>query len=189
MSRRVFWMALMIGCSLMAGAQQWAAQEQTLVKQVNESRAKAGLPSLKVDERLTTAARQHSKLMSEKNKLAHVLEGEPPVAQRLAAKGIQFNLSGENVGYNSVFEDVHDSFMESPPHRENILDPQYNTIGIGVIPNEEGNYWVTEDFAHSVPQRTEDEAEDLVAARVEKVIQGVRLKRVAAPKVHAMACQ
>jgi uncharacterized protein YkwD len=168
-----------------------ATLEQQLVDQLNQSRRQAGLPALSVDRQLTEAARQHSQLMSEKNTLGHVLPGETGVADRLAAVGVHFNRSGENVGYNSDFNGIHAGFMKSPPHRENILNPNYTQVGIGVVKDNDGVYWVTEDFAHIMVQRTADQAEDLVARNFETLRRksgGGSLRRVDDPKLHNLAC-
>jgi uncharacterized protein YkwD len=38
---------------------------------------------------------------------------------------------GENIGYGPSIDAVQATYMASPPHRANILDPQFNRIGTG----------------------------------------------------------
>ena len=169
----------------LAFAQQ-SQQERQLVQQLNLSRAQAGLPPLKVDDRLTQVARKHSQLMADTRTLGHVLRGEQPVAERLAATGLRFNHSGENVGYNTDFDGIQQSFMKSPPHRENILNPDYTLVGIGLVRGEDGVYWATQDFAHATPQRTAEQAEDLAARSVKELRASIR--RAEVPALHDLAC-
>jgi hypothetical protein len=169
----------------MSFAQQ-AQQERQLVQQLNQSRREAGLPPLKVDDRLTEAAREHSQKMADARTLGHVLRGEQAVAERLAATGLHFNHSGENVGYNTDLNNIQSAFMKSPPHRANILDPDYTLVGIGLVRGQDGVYWATQDFAHAIPQRTAEEAEDLAAQKLEALRKSIR--RVDVPTLHDLAC-
>ncbi len=170
---------------------QPTAQEQQLVDQLNQSRAQAGLPPLKIDDRLVQAAREHSQRMAETRTLSHVLSGEPGVADRIAATGLHFNRSGENVGYNSDFNGLHSGWMHSPPHRANILNPDYTLVGIGVARGSDGVYWATQDFAHGTAERSADQAEDLVARSLGMLRSNAGLSvlnRVDSTKMHSLAC-
>ncbi len=179
--------------SLVAFAQSGpTAQERQLVNQLNQSRREAGLPPLQVDPKLTQAAREHSQLMSARNQLGHVLEGEPSVANRLAATGLRFNRSGENVGYNTDFNGLHSGWMNSPPHRENILDPRFTLVGIGVVKGDDGVFWATQDFAHGIAQVPADQAEDLAAQSFEKLRSRTgapELKREDSATLQKLACE
>ncbi len=177
--------ALILLLNGMAFAQQ-SQQEQRLVQQLNQSRAEAGLPPLRVDDRLTKAARVHSQRMIDARTLGHVLPGEEGVAERLADTGLHFGRSGENVGYNSEFDKIQGAFMKSPPHRANILSPDYNLVGIGLVRGEDGLYWATQDFAYGLPQRTVEEAEDLVAQSVKAL--NASIQRVDVLALRNIAC-
>ena len=143
----------------LAAAQQFEpASEQQIVQLVNLERAKAGLPPLTVDERLTRIAREHSQLLAAQHALSHQFPGEPDVRHRVAATGLRFDISGENVAYDADAASAHRSLMNSPPHRANILRPQFTAIGIGVV--RSGNLiYVTEDFAHRLQELSPDQAE------------------------------
>ena len=183
-------LALLLGAALAMQAQK-SPQEKQLFDQLNQSRQKAGVPALEWDERLAEAARRHSQLMVDQNELGHVLKGEPPVADRLAATGVHFNRSGENVGYNTDFNDIHRAWMESEGHRENILSPNYNVVGIGVARSDDGLFYATQDFAHALPQRTAEQAEDLAAASFETLRKNdgrTALERITDPRLHDLAC-
>ena len=48
--------------------------------------------------------------------------------------------------------------MQSSEHRDNILHPEYNVVGVGVLRSGDGIY-VTEDFARRIKEYSEPEAE------------------------------
>ena len=147
-----------------AFTQQFDAHaEQQLVQLINQERARAGLPSLEVEDRLTQAAREHSALMVQAKQLSHQVGDEPKLSQRLAATGLHFNNDAENVAYDQNVEGAHIGLMHSPGHRENILSPLYNTVGVGVVRSGEV-LWVTEDFANRMPEYSADEAESTIIA-------------------------
>lgn len=129
--------------------------------------------------------------MAEKNKLEHMLPGELPVDRRLAATGIRFNRSGENVSYNSDFDDITHAWLDSPGHRENMLNDNYNVVGIGVAQGDDGTYFATQDFAHALPQRTQQQAEDIVAQSVNSFREQEHrapLQRITNAGVRDLAC-
>jgi Cysteine-rich secretory protein family len=147
-----------------AAAQQYDSQaERELVRLLNQERARAGLPSLKVDDRLTEAARVHSAMMAQEDKLSHRLPGEPALPNRLAAMNLRFDNDAENIAYDSAVEGAHIGLMHSPPHRANILSPQYNAVGVGVVRSGDV-YWVTQDFAHRLQEYSANEAENAMVA-------------------------
>jgi hypothetical protein len=191
MSRKEkFLVSILLLCGV-AFAQQ-SPQEQQLVKEVNRSRAEAGLPPLKTDDRLTAAAREHSRRMADRETLGHVLHGEPGVAERLAATGLRFNRSGENVGYNSDFHGLHNAFMNSPQHRENILSPDYTAIGVGLVLGADGIYWATQDFAHPVARPSASDAAEEAAHSVQvlrRKVMGTPIERVSLPSLEQLACK
>jgi len=185
--RMTIFLAFLLLC--VAAFAQETQQEQQLVNELNASRAEAGLSPLKVDDRLVQAAREHSQKMADARTLSHVLPGEQGVAERLAATGLTFNRSGENVGYNTDFNGLHSAWMHSPPHRKNILNPDYTLVGIGVVRGADGVYWATQDFAHGTVELSGDDAADRVAKRVQALRKSPPpLVRVDKPELQSMAC-
>jgi cysteine-rich secretory family protein len=164
--------------------------EQQLVQTLNLERARAGLPSLKVDDRLRQAARAHSVLMAKAKQLSHRLPGEAPLPKRLAATNIRFNLDAENVAYDHSVQGAHEGLMHSPPHRANILSPKYNTVGIGVLRSGD-LFWVTQDFARRLQEYSVDEAEDAIIAGWQRERQHANMPAaqvVRMPQLRQMAC-
>ena len=132
--------------------------EEQLLALVNRERTKAGMPPLNLDERLTRAARKHSQRMIDEDSLVHQLPGEDPLLLRLTAESVRTDHDGENIALNGDVVSAHTALMESPLHRANILNPQFNAIGIGTLRSGELIY-VTEDFAHVLPDYSEFEAD------------------------------
>ncbi len=155
--------AVLSAMPLGAAAQQLdASAEQDAVQLLNQQRADAGLPALEVDQRLTDAARQHSQLMAEHKALSHQFEGEPTVRLRISGSGVRFDFSGENVAFNRDAASATAGLMNSPPHRENILNKNYNVVGIGVV-RVGRDIYLTQDFAHRLPELSENETERIIA--------------------------
>ena len=180
-------LALLITASAVAQTNDPVAAE-AMVRFVNQERQSRGLPTLVVDQKLVQAARRHSQLMASTGEVEHLVAGEPKLTLRLA--GLRFDASGENVARSSSPESAHDGLMHSPGHRANILDPQYNAIGVAVIRNEQGLY-ITEDFAHRLPEFSVDQAEENIAATLNRLRRDIgmpALGRVAAPELRSRAC-
>lgn len=138
-----------------------ASGEAQIVNLINQARTQHGLTPLAVDDRLTEAARKHTELMVRHAALSHQLEGEPAPQTRVNNEGVSSDAQGENVDLNQTVAGAHDALMHSPPHRANILDPDYNAIGVGVI-RAGDKVWVTEDFARRLPELSESQAESAV---------------------------
>ncbi len=144
----VFGVTLLVPSFAMAQLTYDSAGEQHILDLANQARAQDGLPPLKLDPGLTAAARQHSARMAAQQKLTHDFPGEPALPVRLAAKvAAPLTAEGENVGYAPTVERSQQAFMDSPHHRANLLDVNFNVVGFGVVRSGRMLY-VTQDFAH-----------------------------------------
>ncbi len=137
--------------------------EHQLLDLANRARAQVGLSPLREDEGLKTAARVHAVLMAQQRQLSHQFAGEEALPQRLAEDSdLHLDHSGENVAYADSAGQAHDSLMKSPPHRENLLSPNFNTAGFGAV--RAGNtLYVTQDFAHNLPRVSAQTAAETIA--------------------------
>lgn len=165
--------------------------EQEIVRLVNQERQSRGLATLIVDERLLQAARKHSQRMAATGLVEHLVPGESKLSLRLGETAIRFDASGENVALAANAARAHDALMHSPGHRANILDAQFNSIGIGVVKTPMGIF-VTQDFARRLPEASIDEAEDQVATSLNRLRRSAgqtMLTRIAAPNLRRQACQ
>ncbi len=152
-----------------------AAAERRLLELANRERAKAGLTPLQKDEGLTQAAREHGAAMAAQKKLSHQFSGEPNLVHRLAANTkTRLDQAGENVAFAGSVDQAQDSLMHSPPHRANLLNANYNVAGFSVVRSGSLLY-VTQDFGHSLPSRSDDEAEVLIGRSIDRIRAQARL--------------
>lgn len=107
-------------------------------QRVNDERKARGLRPLVWHEGLADLARQWSEEMIESG------YRHSPDAFRVHPDVLGM---GENIlmGYTDSGE-AHVGWMESDGHRQNILDPAYTTIGIGVVCRNDGRIWATQLF-------------------------------------------
>ncbi|MCF4120388.1 CAP domain-containing protein [Antribacter sp. KLBMP9083] len=115
------------------GPEVLTPEAAAVVELTNAERAAAGCPALTVDERLTAAARLHSEDMVAQGYFDHTsLDGRTPW-DRAKAQGYT-NPSGENIAAGQPdAEAVVRAWMDSPGHRENILNCDFREIGVGEV--------------------------------------------------------
>ncbi|MHB8513582.1 MAG: CAP domain-containing protein [Actinomycetota bacterium] len=106
----------------------------------NNIRSQYGRPTLPVYSDLASVALRHSQDMAAQQNLYH----NPNLANEVQG----WTVLGENVGYGGSVSDLMNAFMNSPEHRSNILDTDYNQFGIGAVTDSSGTIWVTVVFAH-----------------------------------------
>lgn len=134
-----------------------ATYEQEVLDLVNSERASRGIPPLKRVTALDYAARYHSADLGQDNYFSHdsydrengSLVFECGTWDRISS--FYPSASGENIagGYNSP-KSVMNAWMNSEGHRNNILNSNYKTIGVGyyaVKGSSYYHYW-TQDFGH-----------------------------------------
>jgi uncharacterized protein YkwD len=165
--------------------------ERQLLDMANADRVRAGLAPLKMDDGLVRAARVHAAEMAAENQLSHQFSGEPSVPERLAASSsLHLERTGENVAMAGSPDQAHHALMSSPPHRDNLLSPNYNVAGFGVIRSGKMIY-VAQDFGASLPSYSVQQAQDLVDASVEQLRAQAklpRLQRVDSRSAQSSAC-
>lgn len=139
-----------------------SASEYYMLTLINEERARIGVAPLRLEQHLNDAAEDHSEWMLAADVFSHTGQGGSSPRDRMIDAGFDFsgtNRSGENVGLQSErgsagiqddVEDIHQSLMNSSGHRANLLNPDYDYIGLGI---EQGDYkgydvvMITQTFA------------------------------------------
>lgn len=139
--------------------------ERALFEALNRERIAQGLPALQWDEALASAAREHALRMAQRNTLSHQLPGEPAVQDRATRAGARFSLIAENIAVAPTPATIHSAWMQSPHHRENILDPELNVVGIAVIKGGDGLFAV-QDFSQSVANLSFSQQEQVIIANL-----------------------
>ncbi|GAB3644691.1 CAP domain-containing protein [Glycomyces tarimensis] len=116
--------------------------EDSLVEAVNAERSGAGCGALESDGRLDTAARLHAEDMAVNDYFSHTSQDGRSPTDRAAEQGYQGGV-GENIaaGYPDVAS-VMEGWMNSEGHRANILNCDYDVIGIGIADRDGTLYWV-----------------------------------------------
>jgi uncharacterized protein YkwD len=154
-------------------APQPASAERALYDAANRERIAQGLAPLRWDNALASAARDHALRMAQRNTLSHQFPGELPLQDRARIVGARFTQIAENVAEGPSADGIHASWMHSPPHRANLLDPELTAIGIGVVATSPRNgsgfggngiLFAVEDFSQSVANLNLGEQERQVAA-------------------------
>jgi uncharacterized protein YkwD len=117
-----------------------AALESSVVARMNAVRRSHGLRSLRTSRRLRTAAVFHSKDMGRRGYFEHdSLTGTSfwrRIERFYPSRGFNSWTVGENLLWGS---DTYDAtfavreWMESPPHRQNILSRDWREVGIGAV--------------------------------------------------------
>ena len=101
----------------------------------NQHRLDAGLPALKLDDRLADAARRKAADMFTFNYWAHV----NPQNNRqpwyfFDVVGYQYRYAGENLGRDfGTTAPLVQAWIDSPTHRDNLLSSRYQDTGIAVV--------------------------------------------------------
>jgi uncharacterized YkwD family protein len=106
--------------------------EQQMLKLVNEARAQNNVPPLKIDTELSNVARTKAQDMIDNNYFSHNSPKYGSPFDMMKSFGIKYVQAGENIAGNQSVENAHNSLMNSPGHRKNILNPEYTHIGIGI---------------------------------------------------------
>lgn len=108
--------------------------------ELNRERAHHGLRTLKLNKRLSKAARRHAHDMARRNYFSHDTLGGGSFVDRIRRagylRGARSWVVGENLAWGSHGQSrprvIMDMWMDSPGHRANILNATFREIGIGV---------------------------------------------------------
>jgi uncharacterized protein YkwD len=120
------------------------AAEARMFALVNAARVSHGLPALRLAPGYTDVARRWSASMATRRTLVH----NPHLAANVVASGGQdFRIAGENVAFGGSANVVFPAYMNSPPHRHNILGASYQYAGIGWVESAHGPGFTTMVFA------------------------------------------
>ncbi len=115
--------------------------EAAVLALVNEARADAGCGALTADPALAAVARAHSADMRDRDYFSHTSpEGLSPF-DRAEQAGVGYSRA-ENIAFGqSDAAAVMEAWLESPGHRQNILDCELTTLGVGVAEGPGGPWW------------------------------------------------
>jgi uncharacterized protein YkwD len=113
-----------------------------MLRATNQSRTKHEVRKVDIHYRISKLVRKHSVAMARKGKVFHT--GDP--AGRYL-DGIKWSWWGENVGATpGTIAELERAFMDSTPHRANILNEEFRRVAVGTYRDGEGVLWVTVFF-------------------------------------------
>lgn len=118
-----------------------AALSDSLLRLVNRQRQKRGRGPLRLSAALSEAARWHSRDMVNRGYFDHERRGGPTLTRRVRRTGYLTGARGWDLGENLALGEggvstggIVAAWMRNPTHRVNILDREFEHIGIGLVP-------------------------------------------------------
>ena len=126
-----------------------------MVELINKERKNAGLTPVTADNSLLeqaadVRAEELPRLFSHTRP-----DGRGPFTA-LDDLGLSYRRAGENIAYNSGYADTvaqtMSDWMNSPGHRANILNGEFEQVGIGLFQSGRTYYWVQIFYTGSNPQ-------------------------------------
>ena len=107
--------------------------------ELNEERAKAGVPALTYNTTMEKYARIKSQDMGDNNYFSHTDLSGNYITTKMKADGVTYRAWGENIAYiggvsdpTALANQFMTNWMNSQGHRENILSTNFSSIGVGV---------------------------------------------------------
>ena len=128
------------------------ALQQQMINQTNAQRQANGLSPLQGDDELARIALAHAQDMVKRGYFAHITPEGVDLRTRFEQHGVEANWIGENIQLNTqpidrTVSEAVEWFMNSPPHRTNMLHERFNHIGVGVAEEPPGWYTFVLVFA------------------------------------------
>lgn len=142
-----------------------------IIEWTNRQRVAEGLPPLAESEKLSASAALKAQDMLDRQYFAHEAPTGEGVGDLADTVGYEYVLIGENLALGNFKDDeaLVQAWMDSPGHRENILNSSYAQLGIGLTRGEfEGNeVWVAVQH-FGKPRSDCPEPDESLLAQIEK---------------------
>jgi uncharacterized protein YkwD len=130
------------------GAVKLDADEETFVSLINALRTQHGLAPLKLSDKLSQLSQWMSTDMASKNYFSHTDSSGKSPFDRMNDVGYHAEHEGENIAAgNGDAQSTYLQWLNSPPHLQNMLSPDYTEIGVGRAYNANADdkwYWTTD---------------------------------------------
>lgn len=128
-----------------AGIRDLDAVSREMLARVNAARNKAGLKPLRLDSTLAKSAQRHAEDMLARGYFAHRSPSGTTVRERARTAGYDWRAVGENIAFGQTsVDEVVTTWLDSPGHRKNILNPNFSELGVGLAlgRGQDGKYQV-----------------------------------------------
>jgi uncharacterized protein YkwD len=124
------------GRELQPTADNLAQVSQATLCLLNAQRSAAGLRPVVEESSLTRLSVAYSQDMVARHYFEHVTPGGQTLSERLDKIGYDWIMNGENIAWGQrqlgTPDSIVDAWMNSPPHRHNILNGDFREIGLGI---------------------------------------------------------
>ncbi|MBY6777649.1 serine protease [Clostridium botulinum] len=127
-----------------------SSAENKILQLMNEKRVQAGLKPLTMDNTLLQVARYKSNHMIQYNYFDHTNPDGTKWVNWLQTIGYKYSTTGENIAYNTYDPvELFNQWWNSQGHRENMMNPSYTKVGVGVVYDKDNNkYMGTQTFSN-----------------------------------------
>ena len=124
----------------------YTPNDKVVLNYINYFRRDNNIPDLKMNSSLVNIATLKANDMVKYNYFSHnsITYGSPFTMMK--NYGISYTKAGENLAGNDTIKKVVDSWINSPTHRVNLLNPYYNYSGISVVKSPLYGYIVVAEF-------------------------------------------
>jgi uncharacterized protein YkwD len=139
---------------------------EQLFEMGNQARQAQGLRPLQWDPALAAAALNHCARMAAEGPISHQYAGEPDLSERAGHAGAHFSYIEENVAVGDQPVSIHQAWMHSQGHRDNLLNPAVDRVGVAVVARG-GELYAVADFGRAVSVLTPEQVESTVANLVQ----------------------
>lgn len=111
-------------------------EEQEVLDLINEQRRQYGLPELKAYGELQRVAKLKARDLVNNKYFSHTSPTFGTPFEMLQKEGVTYKYAGENLAGNETGIKAVNAWMNSPAHKDNILDSDYEYTGIAVVDSE-----------------------------------------------------
>ncbi|QNO14419.1 serine protease [Alkalicella caledoniensis] len=121
-------------------------REMEMLSRINEERAKVGVAPLQIDVEVSKWARIKSQDMKDLNYFAHNSPTYGTPFEMMRNAGISYRRAAENISASQSPYISHLRLMASTGHKNNILNPNFTHVGIGIVDQNSSGVLVTQLF-------------------------------------------
>lgn len=111
-------------------------EEQEVLNLINEQRKQNGLSELKAYSKLQRVAKMKAQDLVNNKYFSHTSPTLGTPFEMLKNEGVMYKFAGENLAGNETGVKAVNAWMNSPAHKDNILDEDYEYTGICVVDSE-----------------------------------------------------
>ncbi len=153
--RFLFLMVLLTSGFAFAGAADLSSHEAVRVLvEINNIRKRHNLQELITESSASVSAVIHSQELEGRQTLSHWGLDGSRVTERYRAAGGTGLRAGENLGAGDSIDSIIDAWMQSPSHRNNILNPDWFSAGVGHLQTDGGRIILVVVFNNSRWEQT-----------------------------------